>query len=918
MIERNRKNSRGKAGIIILLLLVLAYVSLLSETRADASGSTQETANLNLSKTAVYNTTTNAIDYQLEAYTTGVVETVVKDKPTDIVLVLDQSGSMGSTDFTTYTKFSSPSTNSALYANASNLYVSYQNGLYKVTVTSGSGSASNRLFTYSFTVNGTTITQTSNGTTTQPFGDSAHPLFWENLRLAAKVSRAQGLINTVESFVNQVYTKANGATNGTGQDVDHRISIVGFACDASQTCKNNDPNRAEYQNTNILSSPTNTTTKYSPTSSIDSALSASMLSVLSSKSNLDNAATRIGQSGGTFVNFGFDMAKRIMSLTSNGFANKDRAKIVIMLTDGEPGINSSSFDTDVANQSIASAKYLKDNGVKVYSVGIIDNADPSNVTTNLNKFMNYVSSNYPSATSMSTSGSGSNAGYYVKATDSASMASLFTKVSEEISAPATTVLDEAAVVLDVVEQQFQVPLRENVRMYTSTYLGNNSWGNLVACTACQATVDAQAGTVSVNGFKYSDEYIATVNGVPRGRKLVIQFSAAVSPDFMGGNTISTNGADSGLYVPGNDVPVSHFPQPTVDIPITAQITVQDSSQYLSQSTVLENLLKNAGKDYQIKGTNYTVNGKNNAYTDIIYTLRNSQDDIVGVYTVPAGSASGSWTTLPYADPLDSTSIYTITTTFSPHTGGSSQAVQRQNQAVMHVFYPEITTTDETIYLGETTQPLMERKSLVRWRSESSSAPVPAGDAPVLTYGLVSESGNDPRGAAFFAPTQDSRLKLQVIGNGQDITANALINQSKGGNPQGDITIYVRTLSLTVSKTFTDDVSRQAIQSNEYGQQSFIFHVTNTANPAYTYTIILEGDLETLEKGMTLTGLPIGTYTVVEDSAWSWRYSSDMIQQSTSLSRTKIKDTLVFRNTLKDTEGLSKDALIRNIFQKGDQ
>lgn len=49
-----------------------------------------------VNKTSVYNEDTGAYDITLEAYATGskIIHTVTSDVPTDVVLVLDQSGSM--------------------------------------------------------------------------------------------------------------------------------------------------------------------------------------------------------------------------------------------------------------------------------------------------------------------------------------------------------------------------------------------------------------------------------------------------------------------------------------------------------------------------------------------------------------------------------------------------------------------------------------------------------------------------------------------------------------------------------------------------------------------------------------------------------------------------------------------------------
>ena len=72
---------------------------------ARAAGDTDPSSDngMVVNKTSVYNEETGAYDITLEAYASGskVISTVTSDVPTDIVLVLDQSGSMGDNFSTT-------------------------------------------------------------------------------------------------------------------------------------------------------------------------------------------------------------------------------------------------------------------------------------------------------------------------------------------------------------------------------------------------------------------------------------------------------------------------------------------------------------------------------------------------------------------------------------------------------------------------------------------------------------------------------------------------------------------------------------------------------------------------------------------------------------------------------------------------
>lgn len=74
-------------------------------------------------------------------------------------------------------------------------------------------------------------------------------------------------------------------------------------------------------------------------------------------------------------------------------------KLTVFYSDGSP-TSSTGFQTQVANAAITAAARLKNDHSQVISIGAMPGADPSG-TDNANRFMNYVSSNYPNAQSMS-------------------------------------------------------------------------------------------------------------------------------------------------------------------------------------------------------------------------------------------------------------------------------------------------------------------------------------------------------------------------------------------------------------------------------------------------------------------------------------------------------------------------------------
>ena len=116
---------------------------------------------------------------------------------------------------------------------------------------------------------------------------------------------------------------------------------------------------------------------------------------------LTTAVNDIRPHGATRADYGLQHAQT--ELTKHGRTNAK--KVVIFFTDGSPN-KSNGFDNDIASKAIGTAKSLKAAGAEVYTVGIFKDADPKadvSKTSKENKFMQAVSSNYPSATYTKTS-----------------------------------------------------------------------------------------------------------------------------------------------------------------------------------------------------------------------------------------------------------------------------------------------------------------------------------------------------------------------------------------------------------------------------------------------------------------------------------------------------------------------------------
>lgn len=118
----------------------------------------------------------------------------------------------------------------------------------------------------------------------------------------------------------------------------------------------------------------------------------------------------------------------------------DAKQVVIFFTDGAPQYSShpGAFSDNVAANAVTAAKALKDSGKTIYSIGVVDGADPSDTTKNINKFLNAVSNNYPKATAEFSSGTttfnlgdGGDNGYYKVATNASDLYKIFEEIQKK-------------------------------------------------------------------------------------------------------------------------------------------------------------------------------------------------------------------------------------------------------------------------------------------------------------------------------------------------------------------------------------------------------------------------------------------------------------------------------------------------------
>lgn len=616
--------------IIALLLALILTVGLLPTVALAAEGNppttdsgsvTKEASkdNLNLVKTV----TKERDNYKvtLESWATGTVTSSSTPVPMDIILLLDQSGSMNS-DFTS----SSSVEYNRLYKRNQKIYEDYRARLY---IYNGSGYVKVSVEKETILFSKDKFTYTWSGGSYVSYGERDYPdmTFYYQSTNSSKTTKIAALKSAVRSFIGKVNEEA------TSKNVEHRVAIVGFASTKSGK---------KYKNTELLSTQNEVNYANANAKNYEDAL----VSAKTNKNRLDTAINRLDASGDTYPEYGFDMANQIFAQYPIQ-AGKNRQRVVIMFTDGYPApANTDNFNAGMANNAINNAKGCKDNNAKVYTIGIFDGADPSASIENYlqnqgvaaNRYMHFSSSNYPSATALGNGGTRGEGNFYFAASNADALNDIFDTISEEISTD-TTELDDSATIIDNIPGNFAIP--EDAQNITLKVAKFQKDGTFATATAAPTTVTAEHkdGTVTVTGFNFSDEWCGlNESDQPHGSKLIIEFT--IHHNNYGG-TQPTNAGASIKDKENKDVI-------TVDNPSVPVTITEPSITGASENKIYDgegiNVIANikAAADTLVTGANM---GKNQFVT--ITVAVKVDKDTTYTYTIPAGEEFGSWgTTTP--------------------------------------------------------------------------------------------------------------------------------------------------------------------------------------------------------------------------------------------------------------------------------
>lgn len=989
-----------KTKILSLLLCLSLFCALIVPgTRAYADNAPD--SGMKISKTATANND-GSYTITLEAFATGskVITEQKTDIPTDIVLVIDQSGSMkdpiGGYTYTAYRKGSG--WNSRNYHNeeyyplrhnggSENLWHKLNNNEYiavsveqKMVYTAISGWSNRKyhdnqnslyclvsgeyksvtvkreghLFSadeYWYTVDGQQVLYTTgddsipnfgqyaplyqsvkkyiysytlNGATTvieESFGDGSSPdtqFYRRDYSSSAGDTRLNALKNAATTFANAVATKAageDGDINAPADNVNHRIAVVGFASGQRYNGTN-----YNYNNTEVFVGSNQY--RYGTAAQGQYGNAFQNMNTSTGVGNVSASIEALSADGGTLTNLGLEMGNGIFGANPIAEGEK-RNRVVIVFSDGVPGW--SGYDSDTANSAITQAGTAKNTyGATVYTIGIFPGADATsagnqngNETEKANWFMQRVSSNtqYPQSPS-----------YYLSAADAGTLNSIFQQISNQIeTGGAETTLGSETVVKDIISPYFTLPAGTTASgIRIDTYACTGKDGNTYTWSGTSggpggATATVDGDQVSVTGFDFSENWCGTEtdaqgNSTVRGNKLVISFEVSPKSGFLGGNEVITN-ASAGIYENGSaQTPVMTFEQPKVNVPIQdVTVTATDKNVYLKGEVTADQLKD--GSEISVGDVKLDLSKATD--TDKPYGLDPWQTEYVDI-TVTVKDKDGNVIS-DKLENLTEDTTYTVEVTVAPKTVGTSTPANgdaataktgaNDPAANIYVFKPELTFKDSSAYYGESVPTNNDYSSnkvgLETWKH---------GDTASTDAG-VTMLGTKPTLDISYTP-DESKLESGKYTK-QDVPVAATVKI--GTENVNEHTTFVHQDCTTACGWETPATP---------GAPAFLIHIQTctlnitkqggAADESYVFDVFKDGvkysEVTVWGNGTeTLVELPIGTYTISENTGWSWRYSANN-GGSAALTAQNPTGSIACTNTKNNNQWLNGfSEVVRNIF-----
>ena len=622
---------------------------------------------------------------------------------------------------------------------------------------------------------------------------------------------------------------------------------------------------------------------------------------------------KLSADGGTYSNKGLEQAYNILNGISSSDPMYDNSRAVVLFTDGVPGTGSWGADASKScaqssiywGQVLKASKgslvnvnpaegfygskgtdfvtrdyfwqdyWLKDSrkdmpgcGATIYTVGL---GLPKN-DVRINEYMYRTSSCRPDGSHVTEWGSGGYTdertrnlldGYYLTTDNSGELNDIFEKIANQTGKPI-----EGIKIRDYISPQFNIVDTEgNVLGVGDTF-----------------TQGGYTGTISEddNGLyiEWTDVNLKPMEpGKPEtAQKFNESIYVEPKSGFLGGNSVPTNIADiSGVYDTDGDC-IGSFPEPKVDVAIQPLALNGNNVNiyYGNDAPDSKDLVSWGGtplSELEPWQTAYV-----NVSATVTNTINNTTDDSydVAVTVTPKSEACGIGT--PAVEQTDSA------------------------QGTVNVFKLYVTYQDTTVTQGETSDYADNLVDQVWKHGDVTDENVAMmGSRPTLSFAYDPEDGP-------VTETDDIEVTVTVTKGGSPYNGvvfewiqNPTVGQcgctARPVGAQFRIHIFVPEFTFTLTKNLSAAAD---------GEQTFVFHIVGGEGVDMTVALTIPDDGNYASKQITL---PSGTYTVTEDSDWSWKYEKN----NQSFEVTKDGDTAEFTNTRNDKNWLGGSHSVENHF-----
>lgn len=429
----------------------------------------------------------------------------------------------------------------------------------------------------------------------------------------------------------------------------HRIAVVTYGSDGNESWSNT----GMYTNTSV------SMVQYSGTNSISDANYKKAFYDTSNFAQVRRIINNINTANrdhDTYSNYGFEMANNIITKSdANYLADGNRSAVIVMITDGVPGIgnNNASVANSTANSAIAEAYKSKHQGAYVYTVQM---GNDSASGFDMDKYMDYVSSEFIYAESMTNPGDRNTKDIAyrlnVPTGSSFNITNLVDGVYESVTSNSTNAiatLNANSILREHLTDAFIIPsdAKTTIQVAKGAYdgLGRLYFKDPTTTSGVTAEVNRTNNIIKVTGFDYSDRYVSKSNvAANKGEKLIVTISGVIAnadaelvntsinvtnstaiyqnESFMTKKGTDENGDNIDDGLPVKQFPTEHFTIPEYTYYMDYDIPMYDSDINGTLCSVDSALKKQSTYKDELSTGNMGIEFVN-GNQDMIYTL-NSQ------------------------------------------------------------------------------------------------------------------------------------------------------------------------------------------------------------------------------------------------------------------------------------------------------